>query len=115
MTTSVSSEDIQKIQAIIRAFYGPTVAAGFTESSVTEETVRVIAQLLVETTDCSRWVDAVPSPQDLLKPSKTITRWAFRLIRKAGTPFIQHEVKISWLCRKTRAAQFRTDIEITLR
>lgn len=115
MDSQLSSEDIDKIRAIIKAFYGQSVATGFTESSVTNETVRAIAHMLVETVDCSRWVDAVPSPQDLLRPTRTITKWAFRLIREAGKPFLQNEVRVSWLCRNIRSAQFRTSIETTLR
>lgn len=115
MNTEMDSEDIAKIQAIIRAFYGSTVAAGFTQSTVTEETIRAIAEMLVETTDCSRWIDAVPSPQNLLTPSRTITKWAFRLIREAGKPFLRSDVRVSWLCSNVRAAQFRTSIESTLR
>ena len=115
MDTQLSGEDIDKIKAIMEAFYGQSVATGFTESSVTEETVRAVAHMLVETVDCSRWVDAVPSPQDLLRPTRTITNWALRLIREAGKPFLQNEVRVSWLCRNVRSAQFRTSIETTLR
>ena len=115
MDTQLSAEDIDKIRAIIKAFYGQSVAMGFTESSVTDETVRALAHMLVETVDCSQWIDAIPSPQDLLRPTRKITKWATRLVREAGTPFLRNEVKVSWLCRNVRSAQFRTSIETTLR
>jgi len=115
MDSQLSAEDIDKIRAIMKAFFGHSVASGFTESSVTEETVRAIAHMLVETVDCSRWVDAVPSPQDLLRPTRRITKWALRLIREAGKPFLQNEVKVSWICRTVRSGQFRSSIETTLR
>ncbi len=51
MDSQLSAEDIDKIRAIMKAFYGHSVASGFTESSVTEETVRAIAHMLVETVD----------------------------------------------------------------
>ena len=115
MNIHLSSEDIDKIRAIMKAFYGQSLASGFTESSVTEETVRAIAHMLVETVDCSKWIDAVPSPQDLLRPTRRITKWALRLIREAGKPFLQNEVRVSWMCRNVRSGQFRTSIETTLR
>jgi len=115
MESQITTEDIDKIRAIMKAFYGQSVASGFTESSVTEETVRAIAHMLVETVDCSRWIDAVPSPQDLLRPTRKITKWALRLIREAGKPFLQNEVKVSWACRTVRSSQFRSPIETTLR
>ena len=115
MDNQLSAEDIDKIRAIMKAFYGQSVASGFTESSVTDETVRAVAPMLVDTVDCSKWGEAVPSPEDLLRPTRRITKWAWRLIREAGKPFLQNEVKVSWLCRNVRSAQFRSSIETTLR
>lgn len=111
----ISAEDVQAIRAIIKAFYGEEIASRFTASSVSEETVHQVAILLSETVDCSQWMDAVPSPKDLLMPAKSMQKWALRLVRNAAKPFINGTVGVTVTCRQFRAAQFKNEILLSLK
>ncbi|WP_250657809.1 hypothetical protein [Alkalimarinus coralli] len=111
----VSYEDTRKIKAIIRSFYGEETAVRFTTSSISDETVHRIAILLSETVDCSQWMDAVPNPEDIIRPTKSLQKWALRLIREAGEPFLQGAEGVTIACKNFRAAQFKTDILFSLK
>ena len=88
MSDSITENDVDIIQAIVRSFYGQGNARLFTSSTITDETIVKIVELLAETEDCSTWIDAVPSPQDLLMPANKLRKWALRIIRKSGEPFL---------------------------
>lgn len=110
----ISSEDVESIKAIIATFYGDNIAARFTSSSITNDTLNKVAYLLVETVNCSQWMDAVPNPSDILMPSKNLRKWALRLIRNAGKPFIMGNAKVTAACRNFRAAQLKPEILMSL-
>ncbi len=111
----ISAEDVQAIRAIIKAFYGDSIAARFTASSVSEDTVHQVAILLAETVDCSQWTDAVPNPKDLLMPAKSLQKWALRLVRNAGKPFLTGTAGVTVTCKHFRAAQFKNEILLSLK
>lgn len=106
----ISAEDVQAIRAIIQSLYGEEIANRFTTSSISEDTIHQVAILLAETTDCSQWVDAVPNPKDLLMPAKSMQKWALRLVRNAGKPFINGTAGVTVLCKNFRALQFKSEI-----
>lgn len=111
----ISAEDVEMIKAIVDAFYGPSIAARFTSSTISDDTVKQIAYLLAETVDCSQWMDAVPNPSDILMPTKNLKKWALRLIRNAGKPFINGSAKVTVVCKNFRAAQLRTEVVMSLK
>jgi hypothetical protein len=111
---ALTDEEVTVIQAIITAFYGERIANRFHAGSITSETLELVAQLITETDECSRWIDAVPSPKDLLVPTSGIRKWAIRVIRAAGEPFARGSVKISLTCKLTRGLQFRSLLEASL-
>ena len=110
----ITNEDAEKIKAIVKAFYGAQNAERVTKGNISDKTVHYVALLLIETVDCSRWVDAVPNPKDLLMPAKSIQKWALRLIRNAGKPFVSETVEINVMCKNFRAAQFKPNIMSSL-
>lgn len=110
MAAALSSNDVDIIQAIIKAFFGQSNARKFTESSITDETVVLIVKLLSETEDCSTWIDAVPAPDDLLMPAKKLRKWALRIIRSSGEPFLMGNVRVNIMCQRFRAAVFKPAI-----
>lgn len=107
MSESLTQNDVDTIQAIINAFFGQEHARRFTSSSITDETLVVIVDLLSETADCSTWIDAVPAPQDMLMPASKLRKWALRVIRKSGEPFLMGNVRVNMMCTRFRAAQFK--------
>lgn len=112
---NLTDEDVAAVQAIVTAFYSERIASRFHAGSITLETLELIAQLITETDECSRWIDAVPNPKDLLAPANGIRKWAIRVIRAAGEPFVRGSVKISLTCKLTRGLQFRSPLEASLR
>lgn len=110
MSDSITQNDVDIIQAIIRSFYGQGNARLFTSSTITDKTIIKVVELLAETEDCSTWIDAVPSPQDLLMPANKLRKWALRIIRKSGEPFLLGNVRINMMCKRFRAAQFKPAI-----
>ncbi|MAR91940.1 MAG: hypothetical protein CML06_13825 [Pseudomonadales bacterium] len=111
----ISGEDVQIIQAIIKSFYGSGTAARFNSSTISEETVKEMAVLLTETADCSQWMDAVPNPSDILMPTKNLKKWALRLLRNAGKPFLTGTEGVTVACKNVRAAQFKHQIILSLK
>lgn len=111
----VSYDDVQKIKAIVRSFYGNAIAERFTIGTISDETAHRIAILLAETVDCSQWMDAVPNPEDILIPAKSLQKWALKLIREAGEPFLQGTEGVTVTCKNFRAAQFKNDILLSLK
>lgn len=111
---SVTQEEADTVQAVIRAFYDDSMARRFTSGTIKEQTLIEVANLLAATVDCTQWFDAVPNPQDLLMPTKNILKWARRLIKSAAKPFVTRTVKVSLTCQKIRANQFRFAIEMSL-
>ena len=111
---NLADEDVAAVQAIVTAFYNERIANRFHAGSITFETLELVAQLITETDECSRWIDAVPNPKDLLAPANSIRKWAIRVIRAAGEPFIRGSVKISLTCKLTRGLQFRSPLEASL-
>lgn len=107
MSDTLTQSDVDIIQAIIGTFYGQGNARKFTASSITDETVIAISKLLSEAEDCSTWIDSVPAPQDLLLPANKLRKWALRVIRKSGEPFLMGNVRINMMCKRFRAAQFK--------
>lgn len=107
MSESLTQNDVDIIQAIITTFFGRIYARKFTNSTITDETLTTIVELLSETADCSTWVDAVPSPQDVLMPASKLRKWALRVIRKSGEPFLLENVRVNMMCTRFRAAQFK--------
>ncbi len=107
MEISLSHTDVDIIQAIITAFYGAGNARRFTESSITDETIVLVVKLLSEVEDCSTWIDSIPAPDDLLIPANKLRKWALRVIRKSGEPFLLGNVRINMMCKRFRAAQFK--------
>lgn len=107
MSESLSQNDVDIIQAIITTFYGRNYARKFTGASITDETITSIVELLSETAECSTWIDAVPSPQDMLMPASKLRKWALRVIRKSGEPFLMENVRVNMMCMRFRAAQFK--------
>jgi hypothetical protein len=112
---NLTQDDIAAVQAIIAAFYGERVANQYHAGSITSETLKLVAQLISETEECSKWIDSVPNPKDLLVPTNSIRKWAVRVIRAAGEPFMRGSIKISRSCRLTRGLQFRSFLETSLR
>lgn len=112
---NLSQEEIAAVQAIVTAFYGERIANRFHAGSITSETLELIAQLITETDECSKWIDSVPNPRDILAPADGIRRWAIRVVRAAGEPFIRGSVRISLTCKLTRGLQFRSVLEASLR
>lgn len=112
---NLSQEDIASVQAIVKTFYNERMANRFHAGSITSETLELIAQLITETDECSKWINAVPNPKDLLAPTNAIRKWAIRVIREAGEPFVRGSVKISLTCKLTRGLQFRGLLEASLR
>jgi type IV secretory pathway VirB4 component len=112
---NLSQEEISAVQAIVRTFYNERIANRFHAGSITSETLELVAQLITETDECSKWIDVVPNPKDLLAPTSSMRKWAIRVIRAAGEPFIRDSVKISLTCKLTRGLQFRSLLEASLR
>lgn len=110
MSDTITENDVDIIQAIISAFYGQANARLFTSSSITDETIIMVVELLAEMEDCSTWIDAVPNPQDLLWPANKLRKWALRVIRKSGEPFLLGNVRINMMCKRFRAVQFKPPI-----
>lgn len=110
----ITQEDIDYIQAILKAFYGDSVARKATMTSVSDETLRLVAVLLEETGECSHWIDVVPNPKDLLSPTSTFKKYALRLIRNAGKAFMDTSFKVNIMCKMVVARNFRTPIEMSL-
>ncbi|WP_145768779.1 hypothetical protein [Marinobacter lipolyticus] len=107
MDDSLTESDVDIIQSIISVFYGKGHARKFRSSTITDETVILIVHLLAETSDCSTWIHAVPSPQDVLMPATKLRKWALRVIRKSGEPFLTGNVRVNLMCKRFRAAQFK--------
>ncbi|MAR89546.1 MAG: hypothetical protein CML06_01510 [Pseudomonadales bacterium] len=114
MSEAITVEDATYIKAIVKAYYGDAVANRITISSVSEETVNSVAIMLHETVDCSKWIDAVPNPPDLLSPSKNLHKWALRVIRAAGRPFVLENEKVNIMCKVFLANKFKSDIIMSL-
>ena len=112
---NLTQEEIAAVQAIIKTFYGDRIANRFHAGSITPETLELVAQLITETEECSKWIDSVPNPKDLLAPANGVRKWAIRVIRAAGEPFIRGSIKISLTCKLTRGLQFRSLLEASLR
>ncbi len=112
---SLNEEDVAAVQAIVSAFYGDRIASRFNAGSITSETVELAAHLITETEECSKWIDSIPNPKDLLTPANSIRKWALRVIRAAGEPFIRGSVRISLTCKLTRGLQFKSPLEASLR
>jgi hypothetical protein len=110
MANSLSHSDVDIIQAIVSTFFGQSNARKFTASSITDETVVLIVKLLSEVEDCSTWIDAVPAPDDLLMPASKLRKWALRVIRNSGEPFLMGNVRVNMMCKRFRAAQFKPAI-----
>lgn len=110
----ISAEDVTYIKAILKAFYDGNVSKKVTATSISDETLRLVAVLLEETGECSRWVDAVPNPKDLLSPTSTFKKYALRLIRNAGKAFLDPTFKVNIMCKLAVARNFRTPIEMSL-
>ncbi len=111
----ISAEDVQIIQAIITSFYGNNIAKRFNSSTISDDTVKEIAVLLTETADCSQWMDAIPNPSDILMPTKNLQKWALRLLRNAGKPFLNGTGGATVACKNVRAAQFKHQIILSLK
>jgi hypothetical protein len=111
----ITADDISYIKAIVSAFYGEQTARKITSQAVTFKTVHNVALLLRETVDCSKWVDSVPNPQDLLFPAKSLHKWALRVLRNAGKPFLLGSLKVNIMCKSFRAAQFKPAILSSLK
>lgn len=114
MSDTITMEDVTYIKAILKAYYGDAVSNQITFSSVSEETVRSVAIMLHETVDCSKWIDAVPNPSDLLMPSKNLQKWALRVIRAAGKPFVLENEKVNIMCKVFLANKFKSEIIMSL-
>lgn len=114
MSESITDQDAEIVRAIIRSFYGESYARKFTTSSITDETLVNIIELLSQTEDCSTWIDAVPNPKDLLMPSKSLRKWALKILRKSGEPFLSGNIRVNIMCKRFRAAQFRNGIVLSL-
>lgn len=114
MSDTITMEDATYIKAIVKAYYGDAVASKFTITSISEETVNSVAIMLHETVDCSKWIDAVPNPSDLLSPSKNLQEWALRVIRAAGKPFVLENEKVNIMCKAFLANKFKSDIIMSL-
>lgn len=112
---NLTEEDVASVQAIVTAFYGERFASRYHAGSITAQTLELTAQLITETDICSKWIDAVPNPKDLLTPTNGMRKWAIRVIRAAGEPFVRGNVDISYTCKVTRALQFRNLLEVSLR
>ncbi|EMP54425.1 hypothetical protein MSNKSG1_15746 [Marinobacter santoriniensis NKSG1] len=110
MSESITQNDVDIIQAIIKSFYGQGNARLFTSSTITDDTILKVVELLAETEDCSTWIDSVPNPQDLLMPANKLRKWALRIIRKSGEPFLVGNMRINIMCKRFRAAQFKPAI-----
>lgn len=110
MSNSLTEKDVDTIQAIIRVFYGKSHARRFSSSSITDQTVTLLVQLLAETSDCSAWIDAVPNPQDIVMPANKLRKWSLRVIRQSGEPFLTGNVRVNMMCKRFRAAQFKPAI-----
>ncbi|MEH6562535.1 MAG: hypothetical protein V7713_13995 [Marinobacter sp.] len=111
---NLTEEEVATVQAVITAFYSERIASRFHAGSITAETLELVAQLITETDECSRWIDAVPNPKDLLAPANGIRKWAIRVIRVAAEPFARGAIKISFTCKLTRGLQFRSLLEASL-
>ncbi len=112
---NLTEEEVASVQAIIKAFYGERLANRYHAGSITAETLELTAQLITGTEVCSKWIDAVPNPKDLLTPTNGIRKWAIRVIRAAGAPFVRGNIDINYTCKVTRGLQFRSLIEASLR
>lgn len=112
---NLTEEEVTAVQAIITAFYSERVASRFHAGSITTQTLELIAQLITESDECSRWIDSVPNPEDLLSPANGIRKWAIRIIRSAGEPFARGSVKLSLTCKLARGLQFRSPLEASLK
>ncbi|WP_091989716.1 hypothetical protein [Marinobacter gudaonensis] len=110
MSDTITENDVDIIRAIIGSFYGHGNARLFTSSSISDDTIIRIVELLADMEDCSTWIDAVPNPQDLLLPAHKIRKWALRVLRKSGEPFLLGNVRINMMCKRFRAAQFKPAI-----
>jgi hypothetical protein len=112
---NLTEEDVASVQAIVTAFYGERFANRYHAGSITAQTLELTAQLITETDVCSKWIDAVPNPKDLLTPTNVIRNWAIRVIRAAGEPFMRGNIEINYTCKITRGLQFRNLLEASLR
>ena len=112
---SLNEEDVAAVQAIVSAFYGDRITSRFHAGSITSETLELAAHLITETEECSKWIDSIPNPKDLLTPANSIRKWALRVIRAAGEPFSRGAVRISLPCKLTRGLQFKSPLEASLR
>ena len=110
----ITMEDTQYIRAIVKAYYGEAVAGKITHGAISEETVAAVAKMLHETVDCSKWIDSVPNPSDLLMPAKNLQKWALRVIRAAGKPFLMENEKVSVMCKVFLAGKFKNEIIFSL-
>ena len=110
----VSYDDVESIKAILNAFYGRSVADRVTATSVSDETLRLIALLLEETGECSHWIDMVPSPKDLISPMSSFKKYALRLIRNAGKAFMDTSFKVNVMCKRVAAVNYKTPILMSL-
>ncbi|MVF14965.1 hypothetical protein FT643_22835 [Ketobacter sp. MCCC 1A13808] len=112
---AITMEDVTYIKAIVKAYYGEAVASRFTYGAVSDETVNAVAKMLHETVDCSKWIDSVPNPSDLLMPTKNLQKWALRVIRAAGKPFLMDNEKVNIMCKVFLANKFKSDIVMSLK
>lgn len=110
----ITHEDVEKIQAILKAFYDERLARKATITSIGDETLRLVAVLLEETGECSHWIDVVPNPKDLLSPTSSFRKYALRLIRNAGRAFMDASFKVNIMCKLAVARNYRTPIEMSL-
>lgn len=112
---NLTEDEVASVQAIVTAFYGERFANRYHAGSITAQTVELTAQLITETDVCSKWIDAVPTPKDLLTPTNGIRKWAIRVIRAAGEPFVRGSIEVNYTCKVTRGLQFRNPLEASLR
>lgn len=110
----ISHEDIQIIKAIMSSYYGDRFSQNFHQGSITEETFNWVAKLLAETKNCSQWYDAVPNPEDLLMPAKNLKKWAYRLVRESGKPFLRNDPDVKLGCKNAAARSIKSSIFYTL-
>lgn len=71
MASPVSHQAATTIQAVVKSFCGDGVARRFSASTVGDQTIVKVANLLSETVNCSQWMDSVPRPQSI----RTAQRW----------------------------------------
>lgn len=93
---------------VIAAFFGDAFSASYT--TVNHDVIEVLGHMIAESSDCSEWIELVPSP---IAPvgARPGLKWSLRQVRKVGRGLMASAKKHNFMCLTSVGRNFRTRLE----